>query len=265
MKKLVIFLVIIGVIYFGVQWAGKQFDNTNKSIQEADYRKLRFKYGPAASSQGVDPDVKAKVDKEFEAIEAQQDKIAKQMNPYKGKAPIASTPAPAPAASAASPAPTPSHSTSSGSDQVVSDGSGAAAMPSVGNGGSPAVSTAKMRERVQQAGGSSASTATARPASTGGGASTTRLGEGAAVASSDFASRANRLVEPTGKPNEVKVLRNVMAYDPADPAKQMGEFVPDSLLLLGDKDAASGMVHVTFTNTDGSQVQALCRAEEMGR
>lgn len=256
--------LVVGAIYYGVQWAGKGFDSTNQSLQEEQYRKERFKNGPAASGSGIDPAIKKKVDKEFAATEAAQDKVAKQMNPYKG-----ATPAPAPATAAAPASP----SNPGGSGTVVSTGSGTMSIGSPGgDGGAPAVSSAKMRARVDAAygGGAARPPAPARPGGAppggAGAGATTHMGDGAAaVNNSDFSARMNRMVEATGKPNEVKVTRTLSAYDPATPGRVIGQFQPDSLLTLGEKDATSGMVPVTFTNPDGSQVHAVCKADEVGR
>ena len=69
----------------------------------------------------------------------------------------------------------------------------------------------------------------------------------------------------TDKPNVVICIRPVTAYNPANSGLAMGEFQTDSTLTIGEKDPSSGMFAVTYQNKDGTTVNALCRADDLGR
>ncbi len=54
------------------------------------------------------------------------------------------------------------------------------------------------------------------------------------------------------------------AFNPAKPAEK-GMFRKGSRLVIGEKDAATGMFMVTYTESNGNVVRALCRAKDLGR
>lgn len=72
-------------------------------------------------------------------------------------------------------------------------------------------------------------------------------------------------VAPTGNPNVVVCTRPVAAYNPSSPGVLLGEFLKDSVLTIGEKDAATGMYAVTYQDKDGKVINALCGAEDLGR
>jgi len=63
----------------------------------------------------------------------------------------------------------------------------------------------------------------------------------------------------------VTCARDVEAFSPANPAQPIGKFLTGSELNVEKKDSSSGKVFVTYTQENGSIVQALCRAEDLGK
>jgi len=57
---------------------------------------------------------------------------------------------------------------------------------------------------------------------------------------------------------------SVDAFDPDQPVRQVGTFNPGSDLELGEVRKEDGMVPVTYRNADGTEIQALCRAQDVG-
>jgi len=72
-------------------------------------------------------------------------------------------------------------------------------------------------------------------------------------------------VAPTDKPNVVVCTRDLDAFDPALPSALLGKFLKDSLLTIGEKDAASGLISVTYQDKDGNVTRALCKPQDLGR
>ncbi len=58
---------------------------------------------------------------------------------------------------------------------------------------------------------------------------------------------------------------DIGAFNPSNPAEQIGIFKKDSVLTIGDQDAKSGMFRVTYKESNGNAIRALCRAQDLGR
>lgn len=59
--------------------------------------------------------------------------------------------------------------------------------------------------------------------------------------------------------------RSIDAYDPSDPGRKIGIFKKDTVLKIRAKHATSEMYHVTWKQSAGSEIHALCRAGDLGR
>jgi len=71
-------------------------------------------------------------------------------------------------------------------------------------------------------------------------------------------------VAPTGKPSEVVCTKDLDAFNPLRPVEK-GKFLKGSRLIIGEKDAATGMMAVTYTEANGKIVRALCRSQDLGK
>ena len=62
-----------------------------------------------------------------------------------------------------------------------------------------------------------------------------------------------------------RCAKDVPAYDSADPSKVIGTFQTGSNLELGEAADAKGMVPVSYRAPNGTIINALCRAEDVGK
>lgn len=82
------------------------------------------------------------------------------------------------------------------------------------------------------------------------------------------ASSSGSGVVSAGQANQTNLvicLREIAAFNPSRPSIQIGNFLKDTPLAIGPKDALSGMYYVTYQPKNGKPVRALCRAEDLGK
>lgn len=73
------------------------------------------------------------------------------------------------------------------------------------------------------------------------------------------------LVTATAQPNMVICNHDLDVYDPAHPTKLLGKFLKGSVIHLSSMDPVTGMIPVIYKQPNGSDIRALCRAEDVGR
>ncbi|MBI4026773.1 MAG: hypothetical protein HY360_17450 [Verrucomicrobia bacterium] len=66
-------------------------------------------------------------------------------------------------------------------------------------------------------------------------------------------------------PRTVVCKQDVEAFNVSDPKQALGKFLAGSLLTIESRHAASGMMLVVYKQPNGTDVRALCRAEDLNR
>ncbi|MDD2710424.1 MAG: hypothetical protein PHV34_20790 [Verrucomicrobiae bacterium] len=79
------------------------------------------------------------------------------------------------------------------------------------------------------------------------------------------APSAPAIAAPPSYPQKAVCAKAVDAFDPANPSKQLGQFMAGSELIIEGKDDASGMLRATFKQPNGGEIRALCRPGDLGQ